>query len=80
MKGAKSAMASQVEEVITRTRCGRINEEAVLLEERVYPADVMPDNAVFFQVLARSCAFGRDCQMAGFPCRWSGISPNYDPF
>jgi hypothetical protein len=73
-------MASQVEEVISRTWCGRVPEQAVLLEERVYPLDIMPDSALSYQVLARKCAFGQDCQLAGIPCRWSGLNPNYDPF
>jgi hypothetical protein len=80
MRGENSAMASQVEEVISRTWCGRIPEPALLLEERVYPAEIMPDNALSFQVIARKCAFGQECQVAGIPCRWSGLNPNYDPF
>ena len=73
-------MASQVEEVISRTWCGRIPEQAVLLEERVYPGDMMPDSIVSYQVLARKCSLAQECQLAGIPCRWSGLNPNYDPF
>jgi hypothetical protein len=72
-------MASQVVEVISRTSCGRIPEPALLLEERVYPAEIMPDGALSFQVIARKCAYGQECQSAGIPCRWSGLNPNYDP-
>ena len=79
-RGAHSAMAKQVEEVISRIWCGRVHEEAVLVEERVYPADVMPDTALTFQVRARGCSFSQECQAAGYPCRWSGSNPNYDPF
>ncbi|MEP7358920.1 MAG: hypothetical protein ABI847_16845 [Anaerolineales bacterium] len=73
-------MAKQVEEVISRIWCDRINQEAVLLEERIYPADMLPDVAVPFQVRARGCAFEQECRTVGFPCRWTGLNPNYDPF
>ena len=73
-------MAILVEEVVSQTHCGRRPEQAVLMEERVYPADTMPDSAVVFQVRARKCVYGQECQMEGYPCRWSGLNPNYDPF
>jgi hypothetical protein len=60
--------------------CERINKEVFLLEERIYPDDVVPDNSEPFQVRQRKCSHWLECNLVGHPCCWSGINPNYDPF
>lgn len=57
-----------------------MNQEAELLEERVYPADILPDVGAPYQVWARKCSLGVNCNLAGYACRWSFINPDYDPF
>jgi hypothetical protein len=74
------AMATIVLQVVDKIWCDRVRQEAELLEERVYPADAVPDVGAPFKVRARRCAFGTECNLAGCACRWSYLNPNYDPF
>lgn len=59
--------------------CEFRNEEAELLERRAFPSGILR----FYQaprVLERKCSFAIECNMAGYPCKWSYINPDYDPF
>jgi hypothetical protein len=62
--------------VIDEVWCDRVQAPAELLEERVYPADVVPEAALTYQVRARKCAFGVDCNLAGYTCRYAFNNPN----
>jgi hypothetical protein len=73
-------MATIVWETVSKHWCDLMNEEAELLEERVYPADLMPDVGAPYHVWARKCSLGISCNLAGCACRWSFINPAYDPF
>jgi hypothetical protein len=73
-------MATAIWEVVGQIECGRVVGTARLLEQRVYPSDLMPDAGLPYQVWARKCQHGLQCQAAGYPCRWSGLNPCYDPF
>ena len=73
-------MASHVWQVIDKVWCDRMGQQADLLEERVFPADVLPDTEASFQVRARKCSLGQACNLAGYSCRWAYNNPNYDPF
>jgi hypothetical protein len=73
-------MAAIVWEVVKKIQCDRLKEEADLLEERVYPDESVPDPARPYQVRARKCSLGMDCNLAGYTCVWAYNNPNYDPF
>jgi hypothetical protein len=63
-----------------RIFCDRAQGEADLYEERVYPGDLVPDASAQYQVRARRCSLGMQCNLVGFTCRWAGTNPVYDPF
>ena len=73
-------MATVVWEVVDRIWCERVGQESDLLEERVYPDEVLPGAGRPFQARARKCAFGVECNLVGYRCRWSFTNPDYDPF
>ena len=73
-------MAAVVWKTTRRIRCERVDREAELIEERVYPADILPDVGAPYQVHARKCSLGSECNLVGCNCRWAGTNPNYDPF
>jgi len=60
--------------------CDRVGEDVFLLEERIYPDDVLPDVGAPYHVNQKKCSHWLDCNLAGNPCCWSGINPGYDPF
>ena len=60
--------------------CERRKEKVDLLEERIYPGDVIPDTGVDYQVNARKCTEAIDCNIIGMACAHSGLNPDYDPF
>ncbi len=72
-------MANIVWVPVNRIFCEHRREDADLLEERVYPGEVVPAG-VPYQVRSRRCAFDLECNMAGYQCRWSMTNPDYDPF
>ncbi len=65
--------------VVNKTWCERVGAEAVLMEQRVYSADILPD-AMSHRVIARRCSVATECNLAEIPCRWSFTRPAYDPF
>ncbi len=73
-------MSKSVWVVAKRIWCDRVQGEVDLLEERVYPLEVLPDVSSPFQVRSRKCEKGVDCNLDGYRCRWSGLNPDYDPF
>jgi hypothetical protein len=54
--------------------------EAVLMEERVYPHEIVPDCGPAYFVRARKCSYGLECNVAGYSCRWAWTNPENDPF
>ena len=60
--------------------CQRVQKPAQLLEERVYLSEHLPEAGAPFQVRARKCSFGTECNLDEYACRWSYINPTYDPF
>jgi hypothetical protein len=73
-------MATSAWVVVDKIRCGRVGQEAELLEERVYFDDPMPDVGRPYRGRARKCSLGLDCNLAELPCRWSYLNPSYNPF
>jgi hypothetical protein len=73
-------MADSVWIEVDKVWCDRVSAEVALLEERVYPAEVLPDTGAPYQVRARKCTLGLDCNLAGYTCRYALNNPNYDPF
>jgi hypothetical protein len=73
-------MADSIWLVVDKIWCDRVDAEADLLEQRVYPPDVLPNAEGLYQVRARKCSYGVDCNLAGFTCRYAFNNPNYDPF
>ena len=72
-------MATLIWQTVSTANCGRA-EPAQLLEERVYPADLLDVSSGAFQVRARTCDHAEECRAAGLPCRWTGLNPSFDPF
>jgi hypothetical protein len=73
-------MATVAWQVVETIWCDRIGREADLLEERIYPDDIVSGPGLTYQVRARQCSFGTECNLSGYPCRWAYNNPNYDPF
>jgi len=65
--------------VVDSIWCERAGAEAVLMEQRVFPAEILPD-AMGHRVIARRCSCATECNLAEIPCRWSFTRPVYDPF
>lgn len=59
--------------------CDLIQQEMDFIEERVYPADVLPDN-VGFQVRGCRCSLAVDCNLADVPCKWAFTNPATDQY
>jgi len=72
-------MASSGWVVVKQGRCVRADREARLLEQRVYPAEFLPDT-MGYRVKARGCDWDVACNLQGFPCRWAFTRPEHDPF
>ncbi|HUF39676.1 MAG TPA: hypothetical protein VMN57_14220 [Anaerolineales bacterium] len=65
---------------IQKIFCDRAGTEVILLEERIYPDDILPDAGAPYRVHQQRCSHWLECNLAGHPCCWSGINPGYDPF
>jgi len=59
--------------------CEHVGREARLLEQRVYPAEILPDT-LGYRVTSRRCDWDITCNLAEFPCRWAFTRPELDPF
>lgn len=73
-------MAIVVWEVVERHWCDLAQQQAQLLEERVYPGDTLPDPGRPHQVRERKCSLAADCNLTGHSCRWAWTNPDCDPF
>jgi hypothetical protein len=80
-------MATITTVVAATTFCGRAPAEpderardAQLLEQRLYPADLLDTALSGFQRRARTCSLAADCRAEGVACRWTGLNPSVDPF
>jgi hypothetical protein len=74
-------MATIVSHVVKTTYCERVRKNVDLVEERIYPNDVLPDSpGAPYLVKNRKCSIGIDCNLVGYACKWSGLNPDYDPF
>jgi len=65
--------------VVKQGRCVQAERKARLLEQRVYPGEILPDT-VGYRVTSRRCDWDIACNQAGFPCRWAFTRPELDPF
>jgi len=65
--------------IVKTTWCERAGRHARLLEQRVYPAEILPD-MLGYRVLARKCECAIECNLREFPCRWAYTRPEHDPF
>jgi hypothetical protein len=59
--------------------CDRIHQEVLVLEERIYPGDRLPDVGERFRVNQQQCSCWLECNLIGYPCCWSGINPFHNP-
>ena len=73
-------MADSIWLVVDKIWCDRAQAEADLLEERVYASEIVANVEPPYQVRARKCSFGLECNLAGFTCRYAFNNPNHDPF
>lgn len=65
--------------VVDKTWCARAGAEALLMEQRVYPAEILPDTTGH-RVIARRCSCAPECNLAQRSCRWSFMRTTFDPF
>jgi hypothetical protein len=64
---------------VAKRMCEFREQEAELMERRVFPSGILR----YYQaprVLERKCNWAIECNMAGYPCRWSYVNPHNDPF
>lgn len=64
---------------VKRQWCDVAQDEAVILEHRVYGSEVMPDTEPY-RVLSRKCSHGIYCNLIGCSCRWAFTEPAVDRF
>ncbi len=72
-------MASSGWVVVKQGRCERAGRRARLLEQRVYPAEILPD-MMGYRVTSRRCDCDVGCNLEGFACRWAFTRPELDAF
>ena len=72
-------MAERMSILVNRAWCSRANQTTELREDRLAPADLLPDLSPP-RVVARRCSLAIDCNMAGIPCSWAFTNPGFDPF
>lgn len=65
--------------VVDKKWCEYIQQEASIMEQRVYPSDLMPDTEPY-QVIARKCSANVACNLANMPCDWAFTNPKVDRF
>lgn len=65
--------------IVNRKWCERAGADVVLMEQRVYPSEIIP-NISGHRVMARKCSCAMECNLAEIPCKWSFTRPVYDPF
>lgn len=74
-------MTAVVLETIKQVWCDRRNDSASLLEKRVYLGDtIMNAGAGEYRVIGRYCAHDIECNVAGYPCKWSYLNSENDPY
>jgi hypothetical protein len=73
-------MASVNWETTRTMNCERLGSEVALLEKRVYPSDYLNTAFAGFHKEGVCCSHGIECNLAGLKCRYSGLTPDYDPF
>ncbi len=73
-------MATKVWQTVKQGQCPTTRREAELVEERIYPHESFSDTGPAYQVLAKHCSNGIECNLMGVPCRWAGTNPFNDPF
>lgn len=74
-------MSTIVWETVKSIHCERVDQDAALIEKRIYAAEILPDTGKpVFRIEARKCSLAAECTIKGCPCRWTGVNPNYDPF
>jgi hypothetical protein len=76
----EATMSDNIWLVVDNIWCDRMKAEASVLEERVFADDTLAGPNRPYQVRARKCSFGLDCNLIGYPCRNAFNNPNYDPF
>ena len=59
--------------------CHLLGDEAELLEQRVYPTEIIPDMETY-RVVGRKCSAAILCNLNGCQCKWSYTNPNVDRF
>ena len=57
--------------------CEILQEEAELLEHRVYPTGVLPDTEPY-RVLGHKCSAAITCNLIGCQCKWAYTNPTVD--
>ena len=70
-------MATTRWETVLERYCGTADAEVQLAEQRVYPADFLPDT-IGFQVRARVCSHAVMCNLVGCRCKWAYTDPDVD--
>lgn len=66
--------------VVVESRwCDLIQQEASIMEQRIYPADMLPDTETY-RVIARKCSANVACNLAEVPCDWAFTRPESDRF
>lgn len=64
---------------VKKQYCAILEGEAELLEQRVYPADVIPDMENY-RVTGHKCSAAVACNLKGCQCKWSYTGPTVDRF
>jgi hypothetical protein len=64
---------------IKKQWCDILQDEAELLEQRVYPSEVIPDMEGY-RVTGHKCTAAITCNLIGCQCQWSYTGPGTDRF
>jgi hypothetical protein len=65
--------------VVDKKWCEYIKMEATIMEQRIYPADLMPDTSSY-KVISRKCSANVACNLAEVPCSYAFTNPITDRY
>ncbi len=65
--------------IVDKKWCEYIDMEATIMEQRIYPADVLPDTSSY-KVISRKCSANVACNLAEVPCTYAFTNPVTDRY
>ncbi|MCZ7669395.1 MAG: hypothetical protein M5U34_20560 [Chloroflexi bacterium] len=65
--------------IVDKKWCEYIEMEATIMEQRLYPPDLLPDSPSY-RVISRKCSANIVCNLTGVPCAYAFTNPTTNRF